>query len=310
MKVILYLILIFTILNCEKTLIRHALAHSEQQENISNQEEIDHWVKLNRGVTIGDYFQFMDSVVAKYDSITAYKLSEHLLVRANPKIIDRLVNTDYYKLIKKDSFVYNQRTLTVLNKNDSLLIPNNALALQILANFEKEWLDINIPEFKLRIYSDTILVSKFPIRVGQSKERYLKLSNRIINLRTRTGTGIIVRHERNPDFYNPVTGKQFYVTKRDDNRVTMMPQIPWIETEINGLRNGQMIHPTTNPKTLGKTYSNGCIGTRESDAWIIYYHAPINTRIKIRYDLNTKDSLGRVIAFKDIYGYRDNKINH
>ena len=78
-----------------------------------------------------------------------------------------------------------------------------------------------------------------------------------------------------------------------------MPQIPWIETEINGVRNGQMIHPTTNPKTLGKAYSNGCIGTTEADAWIIYYYAPIGTPIEIKYDLKNED--GKTLI--DIYGF-------
>jgi L,D-transpeptidase ErfK/SrfK len=91
------------------------------------------------------------------------------------------------------------------------------------------------------------------------------------------------------------------VTKRDDNRVTKLPQIPFIETEINGIRNGQLIHPTTNAATLGKVYSNGCIGTNEADAWVIYYYAPIETKIKIRYDLNVVDASGDSIVLKDIY---------
>jgi L,D-transpeptidase ErfK/SrfK len=71
-----------------------------------------------------------------------------------------------------------------------------------------------------------------------------------------------------------------------------MPQINWIETEINGIRNRQFIHPTTNPKLLSKAYFHGCIGTRESDAWIIYDHTPLGTKITIRYDLKVKDLLG------------------
>ena len=80
-----------------------------------------------------------------------------------------------------------------------------------------------------------------------------------------------------------------------------MPQIPFIETEINGLRNGQLIHPTTNPITLNKAYSNGCIGTKEADAWVIYYYAPIGTGITIRYDLNMVDESGKRHILKDIY---------
>ena len=110
-------------------------------------------------------------------------------------------------------------------------------------------------------------------------------------------------HVCNPDYYNPSDGHQYYVTRRDDERITSLPQIPFIETEINGIRNGQLIHPTTNPKTLGKAYSNGCIGTKEADAWVIYYYAPIGTKINIRYDLKAKDSIGENITLKDIYGY-------
>ena len=80
-----------------------------------------------------------------------------------------------------------------------------------------------------------------------------------------------------------------------------MPQIPWIETEIDDVRNGQMIHPTTNTKTLGKISSNGCIGTKESDAWIIYYYAPLGTAITIRYDLEITKVNGDKVKLKDIY---------
>ena len=131
------------------------------------------------------------------------------------------------------------------------------------------------------------------------------MAGRILDLRTKTGKGKVVRHERFPDFYNPANGHQYYVTNRDDKKVTKLPQIPFIETEINGVRYGQLIHPTTNPKSLGKAYSNGCIGTNETDAWVIYYYAPINTKITIRYDLIIKDSIsGKNISLKDIYGYR------
>ncbi len=122
-------------------------------------------------------------------------------------------------------------------------------------------------------------------------------------MRTKTGTGTIVAHVCNPDYYNLSDGQQYYVTRRDDERVTSLPQIPFIETEINGIRNGQLIHPTTNPATLNKAYLNGCIRTKEADEWIIYYHAPIGIKINIRYDLHVNDSLGNTITLKDIYGY-------
>ena len=274
-----------------------------EQKNISKKAKpIQAYV--SRDITVGQYFKFMDSLASKYDSLVPYALSEHVLVRANPWIMDTLANTDYYRQMAKDSFVYDQRKMIVLRANDSLLIPDTVEGQRLIRDMEHTWIDVNIPEFKLRIYQDSLLLYTFPVRVGQHRKRYLAMGDRITDLRTKTGKGKIVRLERNPSFYNPVTGKRFYVTRRDDKKTTIMPVIPWIETEINGIRNGQMIHPTTNPVTLGKASSNGCIGVTEADAWIIYYHAPLNTHVQIRYDLDILDEKGKVQKLKDIYNYQ------
>lgn len=256
-----------------------------------------------RDITVGHYFDYMDSLVKKYDSLVPYTLSEHLLVRANPWIIDSLANTDYYRMIERDSFVYEQRSLLVLRVTDTLILPDAATAREIIQKMGSTLIDVNIPEFKLRIYEADSLLYTFPVRVGQNKSKYLAMCERVTDLRTRTGLGKIISHVRKPDFYDPVSCKRFYLTRRDDQRTTLMPQIPWIETEINGIKNGQMIHPTTNPKTLGKAYSNGCIGTAEADAWIIYYYAPEGTPLKIRYDLETRDEFNQVQRLDDIYNY-------
>lgn len=268
----------------------------------SEKSRLPKMIKVLDNIAIGNYFKYIDSLVIAYDSVVPYPLSEHLLVWNNPWIIDTLVNTDYYRMIKRDSFVYDQRQLIALPQGSTLKLPDALEASNILADMESAWIDLNIPEFKLRIYQDSVLLYTFPVRVGQNRERYLKMGDRVTKLRTISGEGLIVRHVRNPDFYDPVTYQRFYITKRDDNRSTLMPQIPWIETKVNGLRNGQMIHPTTNPKTLRKASSNGCIGTKESDAWRIYYHAPIGTPLVIRYDLKVSDSLGNEKVLKDIYG--------
>ena len=260
-------------------------------------------VQLTKDIRIKNYFSFIDSLVDSFNQNINYKLTEHILVRNNPWIIHNIVATDYYKMIEKDSFVYNQKEMVVLKKGDKIVFPNAVRTDSILKLFQKTMLDVNIPAFKLRILNDTLCLYEFKVRVGKNQSRYLKMGDRITNLRTKTGTGSIVSHVRNPDYYNPVSGKQYYLTKRDDKKTTKMPQIPFLETEISGVRNGQMIHPTTNPETLGKPYSNGCIGVSEADAWIIYYYAPIGTKITIRYDLNTEN--GKQIL-NDIYG---NKLN-
>lgn len=258
-------------------------------------------VIIKRNVTIENYFQFLDSLVNKYDSITPYKLTEHLLVRANPWIINTLKNTDYYIMKKRDSFIYNQRNMVALPKGNSIIIPDSAIASNIFRSFRKTMIDINIPEFKLRIIEDSVQLFEFLIRVGRNEKKYLKMSGRIQDLRTKTGEGSIVNHIRNPRYINPVNNHEYFVTKRDDNKITQLPQIPFIETEINGLRYGQLIHPTTNPNTLGKAYSNGCIGTNEADAWVIYYYAPLGTKINIKYNLNIVNNNGEKMVLKDIY---------
>ncbi|MFV1450865.1 L,D-transpeptidase [Maribacter sp. HS] len=252
-------------------------------------------IQISKDIRVGKYYQFIDSVVDKYDSIVPYDLSEHLLVRNNSWIIDTLENTDYYRMMARDSFVYDQKQMIVLPKGSQLTIPDSLSACKLLEAFSNIEIDVNIPEYKLRIFQDSTLLYEFPVRVGQFRELYLKFGDRVTDLRTKTGKGTIVKHVKHPDFYNPVNGKRFYVTRRDDEKTTMVPQIPWIKTEINNVRNGQMIHPTTNPKTLGKADSNGCIGLGEADSWRVYYYAPLGTKLRIRYDLETYDE-GMVIS--------------
>ncbi|MDG1730346.1 MAG: L,D-transpeptidase [Algibacter sp.] len=266
-------------------------------------------IKISHDVIIENYFQFLDSITKTYDSLVPYKLSEHLLVRTNPWIIDTLQNTDYYRMKARDSFVYNQKKMIVLPKGAIITIPDSLKAIKLQNSFKNISIDVNIPEYKLRILKDSTELFEFPIRVGRDEKKYLKMAGRVLNLKTKTGSGIIVKHVRNPSYYNPVNGHQYFVTKRDDDKITKLPQIPFIETEINGLRNGQLIHPTTNPITLEKAYSNGCIGTKEADAWVIYYYAPIGTKIKIRYDLKVMDRNGKNLVLKDIYGL-NKKIEH
>jgi len=277
-----------------------SVVHYNSKKSIFNKDSLN-IILVSKNIKVRDYFNYMDSLVNQHNLKANYKITEHILVRANHWIIDTLANTDYYRMIKKDSFVYNQKEMIVLNKGSKILIPDSTVTSNILNSMNKTRIAINIPEFKLRIFQDSLLLYQFPIRVGRNEKKYLKMGNRITDLRTLTGNGEIVNYNRNPNYYNPVNGHQYYLTRRDDNEVTKLPQIPFIETEINGIRNGQLIHPTTNPNTLNKAYSNGCIGTNEADAWIIYYYAPIGTKVVITYNLNGTNENGETIVLKDIY---------
>ena len=258
-----------------------------------------------RAIRIQDYFDFLDSLVLHYDSRTPYTLTEHLLVNANPWVIDSLADTDYYLRMARGEFVYDQKQVVVLHPGDTLHIPDTLTAREIQQRLYSTWLDLNIPEFKLRIVEGADTIHTMLVRVGQNKKRFQQLLNREEDLRTHTGTGTIIRINRTPTlFVDPHTGRRLKDTKRDDHRKTRMPLIPWIEPEINGHRFGQMIHPTTNPESLGKAWSNGCIGLSEVDAWRLYYHAPLGTRIRIRYNLDIPMPDGDTLKLPDIYSWK------
>lgn len=130
------------------------------------------------------------------------------------------------------------------------------------------------------------------------------MAGREISLRTPIGEGEIVRIEKNPTFINPSNNHRYYATRRDDGMYTKLPLIPWLEPSIGGVRPGALIHPTTNPETLGKAYSNGCVGTPEGAAWRIYYYAPLGTKVRFRYDLDIVTEAGDTLHLEDIYNLK------
>lgn len=258
-------------------------------------------------ITIGQYFCTIDSLVLHYDSLTSYAVTEHIIIHANQWIIDSLAATDYYVKKEKGILVDDQKSLVIIRKGDRLLIPDSLYTAELKAKLDSIIIDVNVPEFRLCIYQGRDTLYSFPVRVGQNKTKFLELAGHVVSLQTDLGKGTIVRIERNPYYINPANGHRYFSTTRDDGRRTKMPQIPWLETELNGIRTGDMIHPTTNPETLGKAWSHGCIGTKEADAWRIYYHAPLGTRVIVRYDLDVIQANGDTLHLPDIYDKR-NKI--
>ncbi|EPR73789.1 hypothetical protein ADIWIN_1149 [Winogradskyella psychrotolerans RS-3] len=249
----------------------------------------------------------MDSLVTTQNEKSNYSIDEYIIVRFNPWILDTLAHTDYYYLKEKGIFNEDSQSLLALQKGQILVLPDSIQTLNIRERMANTYIDVNVPEFKLRIIENGKELHRFPVRVGQNNQRYLEMAKREVDMRTKPGIGKIVRVNKAPLFINPKDNHKYYTTKRDDNNVTKLPAIPWIEPEINGQRFGQLIHPTTNMATLGKAYSNGCIGLRESDAWFVYYYAPLNTKVVIRYDLRGKDEEGNDIQLTNIYPGFENK---
>lgn len=166
-------------------------------------------VILGFDVNIGCFFEYMDTLVKRYDSLVPYTISEHLIVWANPWIIDTLEGTDYYRMKEKGIFVYDQQALYVLKEGDTIFIPNGEKANRLLEEQKQIVIDLNIPEFTLRILSGNDTLYTFPIRVGQNKSRFLAMSNRQTDLRTAIGVGTIVRINKDPRYITPASKQQW-----------------------------------------------------------------------------------------------------
>ena len=256
---------------------------------------------IENDIPIRHYFEAMDSICTSVDSVYNVSINEYELVHANPWIIDTLQAQDYYIAKSRGVIIDNQKEQVALHAGDALRIPTQAATDSIRQMLRTIIIDVNIPEYTLRIVAPDTVLHECPVRVGKNERKYLALANHEVNLRTPIGEGSIIRIERNPLYINPVDGKRYKRTRRDDGRYTQLPRIPFLEPEINRIRSGALIHPTTNLSTLGKAVSNGCVGLSEADAWLVYYYAPLGTPVRFRYDLEVLDKAGKTILLRDIY---------
>ena len=256
---------------------------------------------VKEDVKVRTYFEYMNKLLISEGWRVKYPLSEHLIVWANPWIIDTLENTDYYRLKEKGIFSYDQKEIVVLKKGTKLIIPDSLMADSLTKMLNSITIDLNVPEYKLRILSKEKALYTFLVRVGKHSSKYLAMAKRTVELETHSGVGKIVQINKNAEYKNPVNNKEYFQTHRDDGKMTALPRLPWLIPEINNTIYGQLIHPTTNPATLGGMHSNGCIGMGEADIWRVYYYAPIGTKVVIRYDLNVTNEQGDTIQLADIY---------
>jgi len=293
-----FTIIVLTIPSCQNNDSQRKINENcIPQLSTSNEE-----VVITEDVSLSQYFYFIDSLLLLFNENSLDEINEYVLVHANPWIIDSLAATDYYILKNKGLIVRDLLALTIFHKGQVIRIPNQDEINQIKTKLKQLNIDLNIPEYRLRVLEGDQILHEFTVRVGRDERKFLAMAEHVVDLKTKTGEGEIVRIVRNASFINPVNNKAYHLTHRDDNIITSLPNIPWLEPELNGVKHGQLIHPTTNLKTLGKPYSNGCVGLRESDAWILYYHAPLGTKVNFRYDLSLPDQPKLI----DIYD-KDNK---
>jgi len=270
--------------------------------DLPNKEKIQMpiYVIVKDTIIMKDYFQFIDSLAdANFKSTSPF--NEYVLVHANPWIIDTLKSLDYYRQKAQGVFIYDQSQQIIFHPGDSLLIPDSTTGAAISEKLKLTRIDVNLPEFMLRVIQEQDTVFTCKVRIGQNKNSYLEYYQREVDLRTPVGEGEILIVRQHPKYVDPQTGEEYVETNRDDGRRTKMPIIPSLTPTIRGKITGTLIHATTNPKSLGKAYSHGCIGTSEPDIWSIYYYSPPGTKVTFRYDLEVTDSQGSVKKLRDIY---------
>jgi len=269
---------------------------------ISNFENshASYWICAHE-TAMNTFLETLDTISLRISEMSDLDISEYHLVHANRWILDSLISQDYYKAMQAGRKIIDTREIIILHQGDSLRIPSKSEVDSISLFLASITIDVNIPEFTLRIMADNQMLYRCICRVGKNERKYLALAGHEVDLRTPIGEGSIVRIERNPMYMNPVDGHRYTSTRRDDGTYTALPRIPFLEPELNGIRYGSLIHPTTNYSTLGKAISNGCVGLSEADAWMVYYHAPLGTRVRFRYDLEVIDSTGQRKTLRDIY---------
>jgi L,D-transpeptidase ErfK/SrfK len=258
------------------------------------------YARVKNTVRMKDYFFFIDSLAdANFDSTSV--LPEYVLVNANPWIIDSLRNLDYYHQQSKGHFVYDHSQQIIFHSGDRLLVPDRTVVAAIVNQLKTTRIDVNIPEYRLRVIQGNDTVLSCPVRIGRNADQYLEFYQREVDLRTPVGEGKIVTVRRKPKYIDLESGEEYVETNRDDGKRTKMPIMPSLQPSINGKFIGTLIHATTNPMSLGKAYSHGCIGTSEPDIWSIFYYCPPGTKVTFRYDLEIEGPDGKRVQLKDVY---------
>ena len=295
--------IILTIVACNPASHDVKSVDSQNMEEMSDSAIVAEapYFKIQYPVNGGHYLDFMDSLGRALSDSLQYRCDEYVLVHSNAWLLDSLRRQDYYIRQESGDFVGDQKQLVVFRPGDSLRIPSKEQSDDILCRLSRICIDVNIPEYSLRIYDRDSVLHECLVRVGKNERKFLSLAGHEVDLRTPIGEGTIVRIARDPWYINPVDGHRYRSTRRDDGRYTALPRIPFLEPEIDHRRSGALIHPTTNLSTLGKAISNGCVGLSEADAWTVYYHAPLGTCVRFRYELALRDSMGKVVRLRDIY---------
>ena len=219
----------------------------------------------------------------------------------NPWLLDTIRSSDYYRALAKGTFVTDLDSVSLFGPGAVIRIPDSIRSIRVAGMIRENIIVLNIPQFRITILNGSDTLCSCPVRVGRNERVLLETVGHEVDLRTPVGKGKIIRVRRHPISKNLHTGEPYVQTRRDDGRITRMPDIPSLEPILDGNRWGKMIHATTNQATIGKAYSHGCVGVTEACMWTLYFLAPEGTAVEFRYDLQPGLLRGENVMLTDIY---------
>lgn len=155
--------------------------------------------------------------------------------------------------------------------------------------YAEYFIDINIPEYKLRLYEDDKLVKIYPIAVGRS------ITPSIL------GDFQIATKVKNPTWY-PV-GKEPVLPGPDN------PLGPWwLGLDYPGYG----IHGNNSPSSIGKAQSKGCIRMLNEDVEYLAQRVAKGTPVRLRYDslIAYDNEVFKIAVFDDLYDLGVNTPNN
>jgi len=132
------------------------------------------------------------------------------------------------------------------------------------------WIQINIPAFKLTLFSGESPVKEYPIAVGKPASP------------SRIGTCKVVNKAKYPTWYPP-DGRS-PVPPGPDNPISCR----WLGLSWAGYG----IHGTNNPASIGKAVTSGCIRMRDKDVMELFDIVPIGTKVEFTYETIEVSSYG------------------
>jgi hypothetical protein len=154
------------------------------------------------------------------------------------------------------------------------------------------WIRINIPAFKLTLFSGESPIKEYRIAVGNPTSP------------SRIGTCKVIGKAKYPTWYPP-DGRP-PVPPGPDNPISCR----WLGLSWSGYG----IHGTNNPASIGKAVTLGCIRMHDKDVMELFDIVPIGTNVEFAYETVEVNSCGnepmsmRLTVYRDLYRLGTNTV--